>query len=84
MLCLVSFSEVLFGLLLKKIIYESNINTQSFLISINTNDNQSLLVIRQSGFQPLRIVNYWKRKECIKSKRNGSSVRLTEYLSVPF
>ena len=67
----ISFSRYnLLQNLLKKIIYESNINTQSFLISINTNDNQSLSVIRQSGFQPLRIVNYWKRKECIKSKRN--------------
>ncbi|WP_269624675.1 hypothetical protein [Prochlorococcus marinus] len=49
--------------LLRIVLYESNINTQSFLISINTNDNQSLSVIRQSGFQPLRIIKYWKRKE---------------------
>ena len=28
--------------LLRKVLYESNINTQSFLISINTNDNQNL------------------------------------------
>ena len=46
----ISFSRYnLLQNLLKKIIYESNINTQSFLISINTNDNQSLSVIRQSG-----------------------------------
>ena len=48
--------------LLRKILHDSNINTQSFLISINTNDNQNLSIIRQSGFQPLRIIKYWKRK----------------------
>ena len=48
--------------LLRKILHDSNINTQSFLISINTNDNQNLSVIRQSGFQPLRIIKYWQRK----------------------
>ena len=67
----VSFSRYnLLQNLLRKVLYESNINTQSFLISINTNDNQSLSVIRQSGFQPLRIINYWKKKESIKSKNN--------------
>ncbi len=55
--------------LLRKVLYESNINTQSFLISINTNDNQNLSVIRQSGFQPLRIINYWKKKESIKYQK---------------
>ena len=48
---------------LRKVLYESKINTQSFLISINTNDTQNLSVIRQSGFQPLKIIKYWKRKE---------------------
>ena len=67
----ISFSRYnLLQNLLKKVIHESNINTQSFLISINTNDNQSLSVIRQSGFQPLRIVNYWKKKETINCKKN--------------
>ena len=56
--------------LLRKVLYESNINTQSFLISINTNDNQNLSVIRQSGFQPLRIINYWKKKESIKYQKS--------------
>ncbi len=56
--------------LLQKIIHESNINTQSYLISINTTDNQNLSIIRQSGFQPLRIVKYWKRKEDLLYKRN--------------
>ena len=55
--------------LLRKVLYESNINTNSFLISINTNDSQSLSVIRQSGFQPLRIIKYWNRKECIKYRK---------------
>ena len=56
--------------LLRKVLYESNINTQSFLISINTNDNQNLSVIRQSGFQPLRIIKYWKRNEYFDNKKN--------------
>tara|TARA_Y100001968_G_C19381225_1_gene730431 strand:- start:407 stop:1444 length:1038 start_codon:yes stop_codon:yes gene_type:complete len=55
--------------LLSKVLHESNINTQSFLISINTNDNQNLSVIRQSGFQPLRIIKYWKKKEDFKFKK---------------
>ncbi len=55
--------------LLRKVLYESNINTNSFLISINTNDSQSLSVIRQSGFQPLRIIKYWNRKECFKYRK---------------
>ena len=60
----ISFSRYnLLQSLLKKVIYDSNINTQSFLISINTNDNQNLSIIRQSGFQPLRIIKYWTRKE---------------------
>ena len=53
--------------LLRKILHESNINTQSFLISINTNDNQNLSIIRQSGFQPLRIIKYWQKKEPINN-----------------
>ncbi len=66
----ISFSRYnLLQNLLRKVIYESNINTQSFLISINTNDNQNLSVIRQSGFQPLRIIKYWKRKEGIKYRK---------------
>ena len=55
--------------LLRKVLYKSNINTQSFLISIKTNDNQNLSVIRQSGFQPLRIIKYWNRKEDIKHRK---------------
>ena len=47
--------------LLRKVLYESTINTKSFLISINTNDNQNLSIIRQSGFQPLRIIKYWEK-----------------------
>ena len=67
----ISFSRYnLLQNLLRKVLYESNINTQSFLISISTTDNQNLSVIRQSGFQPLRIVNYWSRKESIKYKKN--------------
>ncbi len=63
----ISFSRYnLLQNLLRKVLYESNINTQSFLISINTNDNQSLSVIRQSGFQPLRIIKYWQKKESVK------------------
>ena len=66
----ISFSRYnLLQSLLKKILYKSNINTQSFLISINTNDNQSLSVIRQSGFQPLRLIKYWNKKEGIKHKK---------------
>ena len=56
--------------LLKKVLYESNINTQSFLISINTNDNQNLSVIRQSGFQPLRLIKYWIKNDESKNKKN--------------
>ncbi len=56
--------------LLRKVLHESNINTQSFLISINTNDNQNLSVVRQSGFQPLRLIKYWKRKESFEHKNN--------------
>ena len=58
--------------LIQKVLYESNINTQSFLISINTTDNQNLSIIRQSGFQPLRIIKYWKKKEGSKYKKNES------------
>ena len=65
----ISFSRYnLLQNLLRKVLHESKINTQSFLISINTNDNQNLSVIRQSGFQPLRIIKYWYRKEDIKYK----------------
>ncbi len=56
--------------LLQKVIYESNIYTQSFLISINATDNQNLSVIRQSGFQPFKIIKYWKRKDDIKYNKN--------------
>tara|TARA_B100001029_G_scaffold179528_1_gene189395 strand:+ start:1538 stop:2572 length:1035 start_codon:yes stop_codon:yes gene_type:complete len=52
--------------LLRKVIHESSINTQSFLISIKTNDNQTLSIIRQSGFQPLKIIKYWERKDELK------------------
>ena len=56
--------------LLQKVLHESNINTQSFLTSINTNDNQNLSIIRQSGFQPLRIIKYWKKDVAFNQKRN--------------
>ena len=56
--------------LLQKVLYESEINTQSFLISINTNDNQNLSIIRQYGFQPLRIIKYWKKKEDSICRKN--------------
>ena len=62
----------LFQKLLQKVLYESNINTQSFLISINTNDNQNLSIIRQSGFQPLKIIKYWQKKDNWKSKNYES------------
>jgi len=63
----ISFSRYnLLQNLLRKVLYDSNINTQSFLITINTNDNQSLSVIRQSGFQPMKIIKYWNRKEGLK------------------
>ena len=66
----ISFSRYnLLQNLLRKVLYKSNINTQSFLISIKTNDNQNLSVIRQSGFQPLRIIKYWNRKEDIKHRK---------------
>jgi hypothetical protein len=65
----ISFSRYnLLQNLIRKVLYESNINTQSFLISINTNENQNLSVIRQSGFQPLRIIKYWNKKEGNKYK----------------
>ena len=56
--------------LLRKVLYESNINTQSFLISINTNDIQNLSIIRQSGFQPLRIIKYWNKNKNFKYNNN--------------
>ncbi len=56
--------------LLRKVLQESKINTQSFLTSINTNDNQNLSIIRQSGFQPLKIIKHWKKKENFKYKNN--------------
>ena len=66
----ISFSRYnLLQNLLKKVLYKSNINTQSFLISINTSDNQNLSVIRQSGFQPLRIIKYWNKIEDIKYRK---------------
>ncbi len=71
----ISFSRYnLLQSLLQKVLYQSNINTQSFLISINTNDNQNLSVIRQSGFQPLRIIKYWNRKESVKNKNKEDKV----------
>ncbi len=48
--------------LLQKVLDETEIKTQSFLIYLNTNDNQQLSVAREAGFQPLRIVKYWRRK----------------------
>ena len=66
----ISFSRYnLLQNLLRKVLYKSNINTQSFLISINTSDNQNLSVIRQSGFQPLRIIKYWNKREVIKYRK---------------
>ena len=66
----ISFSRYnLLQNLLRKVLYKSNINTQSFLISINTSDIQNLSVIRQSGFQPLRIIKYWNKKEDIKYRK---------------
>ena len=66
----ISFSRYnLLQNLLRKVLYKSNINTQSFLISINTSDNQNLSVIRQSGFQPLRIIKYWNKREDIKYRK---------------
>ncbi len=56
--------------LLHKVIYESSIKTQSFLVSINTNDIQNLSIIRQSGFQPLRIIKYWGKNEEHKYNSN--------------
>ena len=65
-----SFSRYnLLQTLLRKVLHESNINTQSFLISINTTDNQNLSIIRQSGFQPLRIIKYWQMNEEFKNKK---------------
>tara|TARA_B100000965_G_scaffold34105_1_gene25142 strand:- start:535 stop:1566 length:1032 start_codon:yes stop_codon:yes gene_type:complete len=63
--------------LLLKVLHESNINTQSFLISINTNDNQNLSVIRQSGFQPLRIIKYWNRIDNLKNNKDLFKSNLT-------
>ena len=74
----ISFSRYnLLQNLLRKVLYESNINTQSFLISINTNDNQNLSVIRQSGFQPLRIIKYWNKKEDVKYKKKNIKIILS-------
>ena len=56
--------------LLKKVLYSINIKTQSFLISINTNDNQNLSIVRQSGFQPLRIIKYWKQDHYFGTQEN--------------
>ena len=66
----ISFSRYnLLQNLLRNVLYESKINTHSFLISINSNDNQNLSVIRQSGFQPLRIIKYWNRREELKNNK---------------
>ena len=68
----VSFSRYnLLQNLIRKILYESNINSQNFLISINTNDNQNLSVIRQSGFQPLRIISIGKGKRGLNIERKN-------------
>ena len=56
--------------LLQKVIYDSNIKTQSFLIFINTFDSQNLSIIRQSGFQPLRIKKYWTNKNIFYNNKN--------------
>ena len=56
--------------LLRKVLHESTIKTQSFLISINTYDNQNLSIIRQTGFQPLRIIKYWTNNEESNNKKN--------------
>ena len=48
--------------LLKKVLYERKIETQSYLIYLNTNDNQKLSIAREVGFQPLRIIKYWRKK----------------------
>jgi hypothetical protein len=56
--------------LLQKVLHQSNIKTHSFLISINTSDNQNISIIRQAGFQPLRIIKYWKKKEPFEYKNN--------------
>ena len=48
--------------LLHKVLYESKIKTQSYLIYLNTNDNQQLSIAREAGFQPLRIIKYWRKK----------------------
>ena len=56
--------------LLRRVLNKSTINTQSFLISINTNDNQNLSIIRQSGFQPIRIIKYWTKTENSKYIKN--------------
>ncbi len=79
----ISFSRYnLLQNLLRKVLYESKINTQSFLISINTNDNQSLSVIRQSGFQPIRIIKYWQKNEDIKySKKEDKDNFIWEKLN---
>jgi len=70
----ISYSRYnLFENLLRKVLHENNINTQSFLISIKTNDNQNLSVIRQSGFQPLRIIKFWRRKQNCEYKKNESN-----------
>jgi len=69
----ISYSRYnLFQNLLRIVLYKSAINTQSFIISINTNDNQNLSIIRQSGFQPIRIIKYWKKKEDSKYIKNQS------------
>ena len=74
----ISFSRYnLLQNLLRNVLYESNINTQSFLVSINTNDNQNLSIIRQSGFQPLRIIKYWSKKDNIKNNKKEEKVNFT-------
>tara|TARA_Y100001968_G_scaffold11012_1_gene9229 strand:+ start:7024 stop:8061 length:1038 start_codon:yes stop_codon:yes gene_type:complete len=59
--------------LLQKVLYESEIKTQSFIFSINTNDIQNLSIIRQSGFQPLRIIKYWTKENISKTQNKENN-----------
>ncbi len=49
-------------ILLNKVLYESKIKTKSFLIYLNTNDSLPLSIAREAGFQPLRIIKYWRKR----------------------
>ncbi len=52
----------IFQSLIKKVLYESKIRTKSYLTYLNTNDNQHLSIAREAGFQPLRIIKYWRKE----------------------